>query len=68
MAKTRKMESKKAYKKTPSRKRYEEQHPTMSIRLNVEDRKCLKEYLSSAGCSLADFVKQHLSKKSCAGC
>lgn len=57
------MASKKAYRKTPSRKRYEEQHPTMSLRLDVEDRKCLKEHLSGAGCSLADFVKQHLRRE-----
>jgi len=57
------MARKKAYKKTASRKRYEEQHPTVSLRLDLEDLKCLKEHLSAAGCSLADFVKQHLRRE-----
>jgi len=57
------MAREKAYRKTPSRKRYEEQHPTISLRLDLEDSKCFKEHLSAAGCSPADFVKQHLRKE-----
>jgi len=57
------MASKKAYRKTPSRKRYEEQHPTISLRLDLEERKYFKEHLSAAGCSPADFVKQHLRRE-----
>ena len=57
------MARKKVNRKAPSRKRYEEQHPTMSLRLDIKDRKCLKEHLASAGCSLADFVKQHLRRE-----
>ncbi len=44
-------------KKPPSRKRYEEEHPTISFRLDRESRKNLKEHLN------ADFVKDSLGRE-----
>lgn len=50
-------------KKPPSRKRYEEEHPTISFRLDRESRKNLKEHLDGTGCSNADFVKDSLGRE-----
>jgi len=50
-------------KKSPSRKRYEEEHPTISFRLDRETRKNLKEHLDGTGCSFADFVKDSLGRE-----
>jgi len=50
-------------KKSPSRKRYEEAHPTRSCRLNKEDDELLEEHLERTGRSFADFVKDHLRKE-----
>jgi hypothetical protein len=50
-------------KKSPSRKRYEEAHPTRSCRLSKEDDELLEEHLKRAGRSFADFVKDHLRKE-----
>lgn len=50
-------------KKPPSRKRYEEAHPTRSCRLDKEDDELLEEHLEYTGRSFADFVKGHLRKE-----
>jgi len=50
-------------KRPPSRKRYEEEHPTLSFRLDKETHQRLKQYLQDAGCSLADFVKDAVNKE-----
>jgi hypothetical protein len=50
-------------KKPPSRKRYEEKHPTISFRLDGETHEHLKEHLESIGCSFADFVKDYLGRE-----
>ncbi len=57
------MQGKAKNKKTPSRERYEEKHPTISFRLDNDTRKCLKEHLASTGCSFADFVKDALGRE-----
>jgi predicted DNA-binding protein len=49
--------------KSPSRKRYEESHPTRSCRLNEKDDEILKELLEHTGRSFADFVKDHIRKE-----
>ena len=50
-------------KKPPSRKKYEEEHPTLSFRLDRETREHLKEHLAGTGCSVADFVKDNLGRE-----
>jgi hypothetical protein len=50
-------------KKSPSRKRYEAEHPTISFRLDRETYKHLKEYLDSSGCSFADFIKDAIGRE-----
>jgi predicted RNA-binding Zn-ribbon protein involved in translation (DUF1610 family) len=50
-------------RKPPSRKRYEEKHPTISFRLDKETYKCLKGHLEGTGCSIADFIKDALGKE-----
>ena len=50
-------------KKSPSRKRYEEEHPTISFRLDRETRKNLKQHLDGSGCSFADFVEDSLGRE-----
>lgn len=57
------MASKKTYRKTPSRRRYEEQHPTRTCRLNKEDNDLLQQHLKHTGRSFADFVKDHLREE-----
>ena len=47
----------------PSRLAYEQSHPTVSFRLDREIRDRLKGYLSSTGCSFADFVKDALGRE-----
>jgi Zn finger protein HypA/HybF involved in hydrogenase expression len=54
---------KKNKKKSPSRIKYEQKHPTISIRLDVESKKSLEEHLEGTGCSAADFVKDHLGRE-----
>lgn len=50
-------------KKPPSRKRYEEEHPTISFRSDKQTYKLLKEHLGATGCSIADFVKDALGRE-----
>jgi len=50
-------------RRPPSRRRYEEEHPTISFRLDRETRKRLKEHLEGTGCSFADFVKDALGRE-----
>jgi len=50
-------------KKPPSRRRYEEQHPTISVRLDKETRERLKEHLKGTGCSVADLIKDTLGRE-----
>jgi hypothetical protein len=50
-------------KQSPSRKKYEEEHPTISLRLDIETRKSLKEHLEGTGCSPADFIKDSLGRE-----
>ena len=50
-------------KKPPSRRRYEEEHPTKSFRLNRQDSKRLDDHLRGSGCSLADFVKDAIGRE-----
>lgn len=50
-------------RKPPSRKRYEDEHPTRSCRLDKEDDELLREHLEHTGRSFADFVKDHLRKE-----
>jgi predicted RNA-binding Zn-ribbon protein involved in translation (DUF1610 family) len=49
--------------KPPSRRRYEEQNPTVSFRLKRELKEDLKEHLKGTGCSYADFVKDALGRE-----
>jgi len=50
-------------RKPPSRKRYEQEHPTVSFRLDRDTYKCLKGHLESTRCSFADFVKDALGRE-----
>ena len=50
-------------RRKPSRKRYEEEHPTISFRLAKETYEALKEHLAGTGCSFADFVKDALGRE-----
>ena len=50
-------------KKKPSRVAYEETHPTISFRLDIETHDRLKEHLKATGCSFADFVKDALGRE-----
>jgi predicted RNA-binding Zn-ribbon protein involved in translation (DUF1610 family) len=52
-----------ANKKPPSRKRYEEEHPTVSFRLDRDSYRRLKEHLDGTGYSFADFVKDALGRE-----
>jgi hypothetical protein len=54
---------KKTKHKTPSRARYEQENPTISCRLDKQTREHLLGHLKAAGCSLPDFIKQHLAKE-----
>lgn len=47
----------------PSRKRYEEKHPTVSFRLDKETYSRLKQHLAASGCSFAAFVKDSLGRE-----
>lgn len=53
----------KANRKPPSRKRYEEEHPTVSFRLDRETHERLREHLKGTGYSFADFVKDALGRE-----
>jgi len=50
-------------KKKPSRKRYEEEHPTVSFRLDRETYDRLKQHLAGTGYSFADFVKDSIGRE-----
>ena len=50
-------------KKSPSRNRYEEEHPTISGRVDKETKRHLKEHLEAAGCSYGEFIKDALGKE-----
>ena len=50
-------------KKPPSRKRYEEEHPTISFRLDRQTKEELEDHLRVRGCSYTDFVKNHLREE-----
>jgi len=50
-------------KKKPSRVAYEESHPTISFRLDIETHDRLKEHLKETGCSFAVFVKDALGRE-----
>lgn len=50
-------------KKTPSRIKYEEEHPTISFRLDRETKEQLEKHLEDAGCSFAVFVKDALGRE-----
>ncbi len=55
--------SKKSKGKPPSRERYEQEHPTISFRLDKEIKQSLKEHLNGTGSSFADFIKGALGKE-----
>lgn len=57
------MAKSKADKKKPNRKRYEEEHPTISFRVDRETYNGLKDHLAHTGCSFADFVKDSLGRE-----
>ena len=42
--------------KPPSRERYENENPTMSLRLHIKDRDRLRAHLESSGSKLPDFL------------
>jgi len=48
--------------KPPSRKRYDEEHPTVSFRLDKQTHRRLKEHLEETNCSPADFIKDGLGR------
>ena len=50
-------------RKPPSRERYEQEHPTISFRLDKETKQSLKEHLNGTGASYADFIKGALGKE-----
>jgi len=50
-------------KRPPSRKRYEEQHPTSSFRLDKEMDRQFREHLKATGRSCADFVKDAMGRE-----
>jgi len=50
-------------KKPPSRKKYEEEYPTLSFRLKKETKERLREHLKGTGCSPADFVEDALGRE-----
>ena len=53
----------KANRKKPSRKRYEDEHATVSFRLKSKGSyKRLHEYLEATGSSLSDLVEEALNK------
>ena len=49
--------------KKPSRKRYDDEHPTISFRLDRQLHERLKEHLENAGCSFASFIKDSLGRE-----
>ncbi len=53
----------KTKRKSPSRQKYEAEHPTMSCRLDKSTHKRLTEHLNKTGCSFADFVKDALGRE-----
>ncbi|MCL0063897.1 hypothetical protein M1O51_01875 [Dehalococcoidia bacterium] len=53
----------KADKKKPSRKRYEEDNPTVSFRLDRETYDRLKNHLAGTSNSFATFVKDALGRE-----
>jgi hypothetical protein len=57
------MNKKQPAQKKPSRKRYEEEHPTISFRLDKATYERLKEHLEMAGCSFASFIKDSLGRE-----
>lgn len=57
------MAKNKMHRKKPSRKRYEEEHPTVSFRLDRETYDGLKEHLAGTSCSFADFIKDALGRE-----
>jgi len=46
--------------KPPARIRYEQSHPTVSLRLDRDTRDLLKQRLEDLGVSAADFIKESL--------
>lgn len=50
-------------KKAPSRIRYEQENPTISCRLDKKTKGDLEAHLIGSGCSLPDFIKQHLAEE-----
>ncbi len=57
------MVKKKFNRKKPSRKRYEEEHPTISFRLDREIYDRFKQHLAGTECSFADFIKDSLGRE-----
>lgn len=57
------MAKSKESKKSPSRKRYEEEHPTVSFRLDKDTYNRLKDHLKGTGCSFSDFIKDALGRE-----
>lgn len=53
----------KSAQKKPSRKRYEDAHPTVSFRLDKEMYERLKTHLDGTGCSFASFIKDSLGRE-----
>lgn len=49
-------------KKPPSRRRYDEEHRTRSVRLDEEHNELLDKILEGAGWSFSDFVKAYIRK------
>ena len=50
-------------RKSPSRKRYEEENPTMTFRVYRETKKAINEYLYATECSLSNFVVDSFNKE-----
>jgi len=53
----------KAGGKKPSRKRYEEEHPTLAFRVDKETKTRLMDHLEGTGCSFGDFVRDALGRE-----
>lgn len=57
------MVKRKVKAKTPSRARYEEQHPVFSGRLDKGTDDRFRQHLASTGCSFNDFVKDAFGRQ-----
>lgn len=57
------MEKKKTDGRKPSRRKYEEECPTISFRLDKKTHAALKQHLAGTSCSFADFIKDALGRE-----